>query len=112
MAARWIADNFGTYALVDGAEQRALWTLTRGWHHADKPGPNDQVRVVNGDMFGCIPFGALAAGWAEKGWKPGPPPEPVDVHRDPAPVVEEQPPPVEQSTPQTKAAAGGQSKEK
>lgn len=104
----WIADHAGTHALVDTADERAVWTRVRGWHDSDEPGANNQVRVVNGDLFGCIPVSALEAGWAEMGWKPGPPPEPVDIHRDPAPVVEEQLPP---PAPQTKAASG-QSKEK
>ncbi len=106
----WIVDQSGVHALVEGVEERDLWTQVRGWADATEPSGDTQVRVINGDLLGCIPFGALEGGWADNGWAPGPPPAPVDVYRDPAPVVEE-PPMAEESTPQTKAASG-QSKEK
>jgi hypothetical protein len=101
----WIADGAGVHALVI-REERDVWVGHFGWHDAALPGPDDQVRVVRADgLRGCIPFAAIADGWADLGWAPGAPPMPVDVTKDPAPVAE----PAE---PQTKAAAGGQSKEK
>lgn len=110
MTGHWIADVTGVHALVSDAEQVALWTRVRGWRIADAPAPTDQVQVVNGDLFGRIPFAALADGWADLGWKPGAPPEPIDLTKDPTFV--DQPPVAGPAMPQTKTAAGGQSKEK
>jgi hypothetical protein len=107
MTAYWIADATGAHALVEGDEQRDIWVHLRGWHLSGEPGPTDQVRVVNGDLFGCVPFAALADGWADLGWAPGPPPEPVDLTRDPAPIA----PAVEPPKPKTKAAAAAKIKE-
>lgn len=100
----WIADALGTHALVASAEERNEWVRGRGWSDAAEPGPSDQVWIVNGDLDdGRIPFAALAEGWSDLGWKPGPPPEPVNILKDPALV--------DQAMPQTKAAAGGKIKE-
>lgn len=108
MAAHWIADPAGVHALVDGDEQRNLWVGHHGWHDADAPGPVDQVRIVLGEMNGCIPFAALADGWDLMGWKVGPPPEPADPTKDSAPAGQ----PAVVPAKQTKAAAGGDSEEK
>lgn len=111
----WIVDQSGVHALVEGVEERDLWTQVRGWADATEPSGDTQVRVINGDLLGCIPFGALEGGWAGTGWEPGPPPAPVDVYRDPvpAPVREQEPEPdIAEPTPKTKAATGDQSKEK
>lgn len=89
----WICDIAGTYALVEGAEQRDEWVKVRGWAETVEPGPTDQVHVVNDEPTvggGRLPYAALEAGMDGLGWKPGPPPEPVDVTRDPAFV--DQPP--------------------
>jgi hypothetical protein len=105
MSAFWIADATGVHALIEGDEQQETWVGLRGWHVASPPSSADQVRVVNGDLFGCVPFAALADGWADLGWKPGPPPEPVDLTRDPAPAPTAEPP-----KPKTKTA--GKTEEK
>lgn len=81
----WIADPHGVHALID-AGQRDLWVRARGWRDATEPGVTDQVQVVNGDMSGRMPYGALAAFSADLGWAAGPPPEPVDPTREQAPV--------------------------
>lgn len=86
MDAFWIVDINGVHALVDAAG-RELWTLVRGWRDAAEPGPQDHVWATNGDLPpGRLPYGALAEGMALLGWEPGPPPEPVDLTRDPAPA--------------------------
>lgn len=108
MPTYWIADAAGVHALVEGDEQRDIWVHLHGWHLADAPGPADQVRVVNGELFGCIPFPALADGWDLLGWTVGPPPEPVNATKDPAPAGQ----PVVVPAKKTKAAAGGDSEEK
>lgn len=107
MATIWIQDAAGAHALIDAAD-RELWVGLRGWRDADAPGPTDFVQVVNGELRGCIPFVALAAGWDLLGWKPGAPPEPVDPTKDPAPAGQ----PADVPAKQTKAAAGGKSEEK
>lgn len=73
----WIRDVDGAYALVEGTEQRDVWTKVRGWVDADEPGPTDQVHVVNEHPEigpGQLPYGAIED-WAGLGWKPGPPPD-------------------------------------
>jgi hypothetical protein len=84
----WIADVNGRHALVVGAEQRDRWVRIHGWRPAAEPvGDDVQVCIfrAEGGLHGQVPFGALD-GWAEGGWVPGPPAEPVDLTRDPAPA--------------------------
>lgn len=104
----WIADVHGTHAVVETADELATWTRVRGWREASEPAPSDQVYITRApDLHGRIPYEALLGGWADEGWKPGPPPEPVDPTRPPAPPV-----PVEPAAkPKTQAAAGGKNKE-
>lgn len=82
----WIASPGGDLALVTGAEQRDLWTKVRGWSESGEPGPADRVHLTHAEVGhgGPLPFEALAAGFGAFGWSPGPPPEPVDITKDPA----------------------------
>ncbi len=102
----WIRSVHGEYAVVDDAEQVAVWTRVRGWSLADPPGPTDQVFAHHPDVVnpGRLPYEALTGGWADLGWVAGPPPEPVDLTRDvvAAPVA---------AAPTKAAASGSKSKE-
>lgn len=107
----WIVDPHGVYALVDNADQRDIWTKVRAWREVtDGPGPNDRVHLVHDDVGhgGPLPFEALAEGWGDMGWRPGAPPEPVDLTKDPKLVDQ---PATEPSAvapePKTPAATGG-----
>lgn len=76
----WITDSDGTYAVVDGADERDLWTKVRGWAEADEPGPTDQVCVSHeGAGRGRIPYAALQGEWSGLGWTAAAPPEPVNL---------------------------------
>lgn len=91
----WIRDVEGVYAQVDGAAERDQWTKVHGWAVSDEPGPTDQVHVVNEHPEigpGRLPYGAVED-WGGLGWKPGPPPEPVDASRNPALVDQATNPP-------------------
>jgi hypothetical protein len=86
MTSFWIADANRMHAVVDSADERDIWVRIRGWMNAGEPGPADQVWVRHpAGLFGCVPFEALAAGWAELGWELGPPPDPAGTTTDPAP---------------------------
>jgi hypothetical protein len=112
----WIASAEGVYALVEGADQRDSWTRVRGWREASEPGPNDQVHIVHpeiGQSANTLPYAALEGAWQAQGWKPGPPPEPADLTKDPA--LADQPAEPVAAAPEkttTAPAAGGTSKEK
>lgn len=110
MTSYWIADAYGTLAVVEGVDQRDLWTRVRGWRLAGEPGPADRVYVVHDEAGpgGPLPFEALADGWTAFGWKPGPPPEPVDVTKDPA--LRDQPTEPLPPKPKTPAASGAAGK--
>ena len=102
----WIKNVHGEYALVDDAEQVAVWTRVRGWSLADPPGPADQVYAHHPEAgIGRLPYEALTGGWADLGWVAGPPPEPVDRTRDVAVQV------AADITPFVEAAASGSSTE-
>lgn len=107
----WIRDVEGNYAQVEGAADRDTFTKVRGWSEADEPGPTDQVHVVNENPQigpGRLPYGALA-GWAGQGWRPGPPPAPVDLTR-PAPAEQATSTPATGPAP-AKTATSGDKKE-
>lgn len=110
MTWHWIKDSAGVHALVDDG-QHEQWTRVRGWSDADEPGPTDRVYVTHdgAGTGGPLPFEALAEGFAALGWKPGPPPEPVDITKDPT-IVDQQPA-ARPAKHQTKAAASGEKKE-
>jgi hypothetical protein len=82
----WITDPRGDYALVTGTEQRDVWTKVRGWSESGEPGPADRVHLVHTEVGhgGPLLYESLAVGFADGQWSPGPPPEPVDVTKDPA----------------------------
>lgn len=117
MSTHWITGDNGRYGFVDDDEQLQTWTVLYGWHETVEPGPLGQTYVRNPaqNLTGCIPFGALASGWAESGWEPGPPPIPTDPTRPKEPPA--QPPPEEFAAPvapepPTKAGGAGTIKEK
>lgn len=108
----WIRDVEGVYALVDGATDRDQWTKVHGWVEADKPGPTDQVHVVNEHPEvgpGRLPYGAVED-WGGLGWKPGPPPELVDATKNPA-LVDQSASPTATPPVATKPATSGDKKE-
>lgn len=76
MTMQWIVSATGIKALVDDGDV-PMWTQVHGWAVSTEPGPAEQVWVQHPDgPRGCIPFEALAEGWAELGWEVGPPPAP------------------------------------
>lgn len=112
----WITSPAGVFAQVEGTEQRDMWTKVRGWSDAEEPAGNDRLYLVHtaAGFGGPIPFEALADGWADMGWSPGPPPMPLDITKDPT-LVDQRlvaDPAEGVAKPQIKAAAGGKSEEK
>jgi hypothetical protein len=105
----WIKSPGGDYALVDDPDQVAVWTRVRNWTVAGEPGPADRVHISHPQVGhgNPIPFEALTGGWSDMGWAAGPPPEPVDLTRDPAPRDQSAAPP----TPTKAAARGSKDKE-
>jgi hypothetical protein len=108
----WIVSPAGVYALVDAGEPLAVWTKARGWAEASEPDRTGRVHVVHADAghAGPLAYGALGEGFAALGWSPGPPPEPVDITKDP--VLVDQQPAAGPAEPKTKPAAGGKNEEK
>lgn len=105
----WIADATGVHALVDGDDQLTYWTRIRGWQSAAEPQPSDRVHITHPEIGhgNPIPFEALNGGWSDMGWSAGPPPEPVDLTRDPALRVQ----PAAVLAPTKAAASGSKDKE-
>lgn len=86
----WLSDLDGVKALVVGAEERARW-VPRGWSDTDDPARSERVWVRHPDVElpAVLPWDALQESWAEKGWQPSAPIEPVDPFtgvRPPPPV--------------------------
>ena len=111
----WIVSPMGEYALVEGTAERDRWTRVLDWRVADEPPATAQVHIVHPDgLRGRIPYEAVKGQWSGLGWTAGPPPEPVDITKDPRlvdQVVEPsgQPALVEApAKPKTPAAAGGE----
>jgi hypothetical protein len=110
----WIRDAEGVSALVEGAEQRDMWTKVRGWSEADEPGPNDQVWVANEHpdiLPGRLPFAAIEL-HAGLGWSAGPPPELEGTTKDPALVGQVAPASDAAKPTKAPAVAGVEQKEK
>lgn len=102
--AYWISTTNGYFALVDGTDERDRWTPL-GWREADEPGPTDFVYLRKDGIEQPAPFAYAALPiWQELGWRFGPPPEPVDVYRDPPIVLRK--PSDGQEPPKIKPAAG------
>lgn len=79
----WITTTNGYYGQVEGVDERDRWT-PRGWSATGEPGPTDFVWMWKDDLEQPAPFAYGAAPmWQQKGWQLGPPPEPVDVTKDP-----------------------------
>lgn len=98
----WISTVNGYFALVDGSDERDRWTPL-GWRLADEPGPTDFVYLRKDGIEHPAPFAyAAVPTWQELGWLFSPPPEPVDVYRDPVPPV----PAPDVKSPKSKPAAG------
>jgi hypothetical protein len=106
----WVADVDGVKALVEGADQRDLWTRVRGWSETTAPAAGDRVWLVHGEHGGQQVFAATAAEqWSGLGWAYSPPPEPADFTRDPQ-LVDQAPRAAAEEKP--KAQATGTNKEK
>ena len=109
----WLADGYGSKALVEGADERDRW-VPRGWAEADEPAGEDRVWMQHGEHKGRAQFpAAVVETWQALGWKPAAPPEPVDVLHDAqlvdvAPDAKEAP----ASTASDTRAASGTTKEK
>jgi hypothetical protein len=110
----WIRDAEGAFALVEGADQRDTWTRVRGWRETAEPGPSDRVHIVHPEVGhgGPLPYEAIVGtAWAGLGWKPGPPPQPVDLTKDPRIVDQpDAPAAVEPVKPKTTAATAAADK--
>lgn len=79
----WITTAEGTRGQVTGADERDRWT-PRGYEVVGEPADTDFVymRKDGLEAVARFPYGA-AATWQEMGWEFCPPPEPVDVTKDP-----------------------------
>ena len=82
----WITDpTDGSYALVEGADERDTWVRVHGWAEAEgEPGPTDQVHLRNENAElgpSKLPYQAVReqSAWTANGWAPGAPPEPVNA---------------------------------
>ena len=106
----WIAGGEDdTHALVTGAAERDAYLHTGDWAAADEPDDSDWVYIWHegGETPGRYPAASLRDLWSRRGYVAGPPPG--GVH----PFAAEPPadPPADPK-PETKAAAGGNAKEK
>jgi hypothetical protein len=83
----WIADTDGTKALVEGADKRDHWVKGRGWTETAEPEGYEFVWLRNDDPgLGPIRLNWQAAqdpAWAERGFKPGEPDEPINLALSP-----------------------------
>lgn len=79
----WMKDAYGNKAHVP-SDERDAW-VPRGWTEADEPAADERVWMEHGAHGGRALFPAgIAETWQALGWAPSPPPEPVDVTKDPA----------------------------
>lgn len=91
-----ITDSAGTYAQVEGAEERDRW-LPLGWSVTDaEPGDGDWVWLKHAEHGGRQRFAAGAVPlWQPKGWEPSDPPPIEDPFNAPrsadAPSIESAP---------------------
>lgn len=110
----WMTDEFGAKALVTGVDERNR-LRPHGWRETTEPTGQDLVWLRHDVTEGQQLFSHAAAGqWAELGWHPSPPPEPVDLTKDPMLVDQAAAPApaVEDSKPRTQArATSGDEKE-
>ncbi|MFF0823063.1 hypothetical protein ACFYUR_22100 [Micromonospora haikouensis] len=78
----WLADGYGSKALVEGADQRDRW-LPLGWTVSGEPADGDMVWMRHAVHSGHAQFSAgVVDTWKALGWEPSPPPEPVDLLHD------------------------------
>lgn len=112
----WLVDETGKKALVEGAVERDRFKPL-GWADTTEPAGDEFVyHWLDGVTVPALfPAGSLEV-WQAKGWKPGPPPEPVSpFNGDQAVAVAPQsaPSPAEQAeAPSKSKAAAGDAKEK
>ena len=81
----WIKSPTGELAVLDDAEQLAIWTRVHGWSETTEPGPTDLVYMDNPDTVAPpapIAWGARGY-WEGIGWRPSAPPQPVNPAVDP-----------------------------
>lgn len=108
----WIADVDGAKALVAGSAERDRWTRVNGWTETGEPEGLEFVWLRNGQHGGRAKFAAQAVPlWEGLGWKPSPPPEPVNLAIGPEHPSRAQAPDTEPTTPpktpsRTRAASG------
>jgi hypothetical protein len=83
MADNWVKNLAGEKALIDVADSDR-WSL-HGWSEATEPGDRDFVWMASPEVGrpGLLPWGARDY-WQGIGFRPSPPPEPVNPTRDPA----------------------------
>lgn len=81
----WIKSPTGELAVIDDAEQFAIWTRVHGWSETTEPGPADLVYMSRDDLPG--PPAPIAWGardyWQGIGFAPSAPPPPVNPAFDP-----------------------------
>lgn len=79
----WVRDGYGSVALVP-ADAVDHWK-PRGWIETTDPDSADQIWMRHAEHGGRAQFPiVIARVWADLGWAPSAPPEPVDVTKDPA----------------------------
>lgn len=107
----WLTDPEGTFAVVEGADERDRWVRTHGWTVAEEPSGDAFVWVRNEENpeVGPMRLNIVAAqdpAWAARGWAPGAPPEPAGSVIAPGPT-----PAAESQSSKPAATASGDKKE-
>lgn len=101
----WLADPEGTFAPVEGADERDRLTRVHGWSEATEPDRHDFVWLRHEDAaLGSTRMTWEAAqldAWAGRGWTPGLPPALDAPAEEPAP----------KSSPAPKSGSTGDKKE-
>lgn len=107
----WITTVEGTHGQVVGTEERDRWT-PRGWQVVDAPADGDFVwmRKDGLDAPARFAYGASKT-WQAMGWEYCPPPEPVDVTKDPHLFQQSKPEPKATTTSKPATAADKNPKE-
>lgn len=110
----WLVDASGAKALVTGDDERDRFRPL-GWQEATEPSDRDLVWLQHDVTEGRQLCPAAASGqWAELGWHPAAPPEPVNLTKDPVLVdqVPDPEPATEDPKPKTRTrVTGGDEKE-
>lgn len=108
----WLADGYGSKALVTGVEERDRW-VPLGWSEAGEPEPGERVWMRHAEHGGRARFPAeVVELWQQMGWEPSDPEPPVNPFNAPRPADVAEPAPDASSTTTTTTGTGQKSKEK